>query len=111
MKTETLEKWQDLIQQQSMSELPITHFCKLKKISPTCFYKYKRQLKTNAQVRAKKAFIKVQSPETSNVTDVIKIQYQQTTLSLPSNLEAVWIANLLKALGRFIKGHTRVRAF
>ena len=98
MKAETLEKWQDLIQQQSLSDLPITHFCKLKKISPSCYYKYKSQLKTNTQASVKNTFIKVQPAETSNATNVIKIQYHQTTLSIPSNLEAVWIADLLKAL-------------
>ena len=98
MKTETLEKWQALIQQQTISDLPIIQFCKLKQISPTCFYKYKNHLKTNTQASITKPFIKVKPPETSNRIDVIKIQYQQTTLSLPSNLEAVWVADLLKAL-------------
>ena len=98
MKTKTLEKWQALIQQQEISDLPIIQFCKLKQISPTCFYKYKNHLKTNTQDNINKPFIKVQTPESSNTIDVIKIQYQQTILSLPSNLEAVWVADLLKAL-------------
>lgn len=98
MRTETLEKWQALIQQQTMSVLPITRFCKEKQISPTCFYKYKSLLKSNSQASIKKSFIKVQPPKTSNTIDAIKIQYQEITLSLPSNLKPVWIADLLKAL-------------
>lgn len=98
MRTETIEKWQALIHQQAMSNLPVIHFCKEKQISPTCFYKYKSQLKIDTQSPVKKSFIKVQAPETSNNIGAIKIQYQQTILSLPSNLEPVWIANLLKAL-------------
>ncbi len=98
MRTETIEKWQSLIQQQSVSALPVTQFCKLKQISLTCFYKYKNQFQTDIQAPMIKSFIKVQPPEVSNTMSVIKIQYQQATLSLPSNLEPMWIANLLKAL-------------
>jgi len=97
MRTETIEKWQTLIQQQAISDLPITRFCKEKQISPTCFYKYKSQLQTDTQSSIKKSFIKVQAPVMSNTSAAIKIQYQQTTLTLASTLEPMWLATLLKA--------------
>jgi len=98
MRLETRKKWRTLIQQHAMSDLTISQFCKDNHISPTCFFKYRKILSSRAIAKDNKAFIKIQPPQTNNHPGTIQIQYQQTTLSLPSNLEAVWIANLLKAL-------------
>ncbi len=103
MRKDTLVKWQEIIEQQLDSGLPVTKFCKTNNLSITCFYKYKKELNKSANLGssepvANNPFIKIQPPKVSNSTDSIKIQYQQSTLSLPITLEPDWIANLLKAL-------------
>ncbi len=103
MKQDTLVKWQAIIQQQSDSGLPVSRFCKTNNLSITCFYKYKNELNKSAnpgvaELVANNYFVKIQPPKISNSGNTIKIQYQQSTLSLPTTLEPDWIANLLKAL-------------
>lgn len=103
MRKGTLIKWQDIIQQQLKSGLPVSRFCKTNSLSITCFYKYKKELNKSANPEAEdpvtnNSFVKIQPPNVSNRGERIKIQYQQSTLSLPTTLEPDWIANLLKAL-------------
>ncbi len=103
MRKKTLIKWQAIIQQQSDSGLPVSRFCKTNSLSATCFYKYKKELNKSANTGvadpvANNPFVKIQQPKLSNNGERIKIQYQQSTLSLPTTLEPDWIANLLKAL-------------
>ncbi len=103
MRKDTLVKWQAIIQQQSDSGLSVSKFCKSNRLSITCFYKYKKELSKSAnsgsaEPVANNSFVKIQQPKFSNTNESIKIQYQQSTLILPTTLEPDWIANLLKAL-------------
>ncbi|MCP4274065.1 MAG: hypothetical protein GY781_19255 [Gammaproteobacteria bacterium] len=103
MRKKTLKKWQAIIQQQSNSGLPVSRFCKTNRLSITCFYKYKKELSKSAnsgsaEPVANNSFVKIQPPKISNSGERIKIQHQQSILSLPTTLEPDWIANLLKAL-------------
>jgi len=83
MRKGTLKKWKAIIQQQSMSGLPVSKFCKTNSLSITCFYKYKKELNKVANPGAKSSFVKIQQPMATNNVYMIKIQYQQSTLSLP----------------------------
>ncbi len=103
MRKKTLKKWQAIIQQQTNSGLSVSRFCKTNRMSITCFYKYKKELNKSANPEAEdsvanNSFVKIQPPKISNSGDMIKIQYQQSTLCLPTTLAPDWIANLLKAL-------------
>jgi len=103
MRKDTLTKWQAIIQQQSDSGLPVAKFCKTNRLSITCFYKYKKELNKSAnpgttKPEANNSFVKIQPPKVPNGGNTIKIQYQQSTLNLPTTLTPDWIANLLKAL-------------
>ena len=98
MRAVTQEKWQAFIQQQSKSGLTITQFCKVNSISPTCFFKYRKILQATVIADTRTAFVKIQPPKASSSCNTIKIQYQDSTLSLPTTIEPVWIASLLKAL-------------
>ncbi len=103
MRKITLIKWQAIIQQQSDSDLPVSSFCKTNCLSTTCFYKYKNEFNKYANPGVAEpvvniSFVKIQQPKFSNTNESIKIQYQQSTLILPTTLEPDWIANLLKAL-------------
>lgn len=98
MRIKTQEKWKSLIQQQSMSDLTIGQFCKVKSISPTCFFKYRKILQADNSANSRNAFVKVQPSTVTNSNATIKIQYQDSMLSLPTTLDPGWIAVLLKAL-------------
>jgi len=103
MRKDTLIKWQEIIQQQSKSGLPVSRFCKTNSLSITCFYKYKKELDKSANPGVENSvvnnpFVKIQPPKVTNGGDTIKIQYQQSTLSLPTTLKPDWIASLLKEL-------------
>ena len=99
MRIETQNKWRTLIQQQSDGDLTISQFCKVKRISPTCFFKYRKILQTDTDAESRNAFVKIRSPKVTSRNEVIKIQYHHSTLSLPTTIAPDWIANLLKALG------------
>jgi len=98
MRKKTLKKWKAIIQQQSDSGLPVSKFCKTNNLSATCFYKYKKELNKVDNPGAQSSFVKIRQPMAANSVDMIKIQYQQSTLSLPTTIEPDWLANLLKAL-------------
>ena len=98
MRKTTRIKWQGIIQQQSDSGLPVSTFCKNSRLSITCFYKYKNELKIYDNPETKSSFVKIQQPKITNSSDAIKFQYHQSTLHLPATLEPAWIAKLLKAL-------------
>ena len=100
MRHSTQQKWQALIQQQSTSNLTTTRFCKVKKISPFCFFKYRKiiQGQSAENDEGNHAFVKIQPLKAKNNPSLIKLQYHDSMVSLPSTLEPAWIASLLKAL-------------
>jgi hypothetical protein len=53
-------------------------------------------LSVNTDTRT--AFVKLQPAKVSDSCDTIKIQYHNSTLSLPATIAPDWIANLLKTL-------------
>jgi hypothetical protein len=99
MTLKTNSDWQLFIQQQKESPFSILEFCQQHKISVSCFYKHKAQLKNLDKKPS--SFIKVKSavtPSQQPLSNIIKIQYGQTRLHLPSSIQPLWLAELLKAL-------------
>ena len=76
MRRSTQEKWQALIHQQSMSNLTITQFCKVKRISLTYFFKYRKILQSQiaGNDEGNHAFVKIQPPKAKNHPGSIKLQ-------------------------------------
>lgn len=98
MRIETQKKWRTLIKQHADSNLSIGQFCKDKRISQACFFKYRKNLLTTVNTDTRTAFVKLQPAKVSDSCDTIKIQYHNSTLSLPATIAPDWIANLLKTL-------------
>ena len=90
--------WQDLIRQQSKSQLTIAEFCKQLQLNNSSFYKHKAKPE-KANVKTTSHFVKVKpalSPRP--VTGSIKIQHHQTHIDLPMTITPTWLAELVKAL-------------
>ena len=98
MRKNTLIKWQTLIKQQLESELPVSKFCKLHKLSITCFYNHKKISMASNSFDNKSSFVKVQRPVPADATESIQLKYHQVMMRLPTSTESDWLANLLKAL-------------
>jgi len=99
MAKRTKEDWKALIQQQADSQLSVAEFCKRHNLRPTYFYKRKSDLKKLSNVRQKDAFIRVTKPSVkSPQIPAIKMQYQQSRISVPINVSPLWLAELIKGL-------------
>lgn len=99
MTLKTNSDWQSFIQQQKESHFSISEFCQQHKISVSCFYKHKAQLKNLDKKQS--SFIKVKSaviPSQKSLSNIIKIQYGKTRLHLPTNIQPIWLAEFIKAL-------------
>ena len=91
--------WQSFIQQQNQSSLNILEFCQQHKISVSCFYKHKAQLKkadkkNSPFIKMKSSVVGIQQP----TSEIIKIQHEKTRLHLPMNIQPIWLAEFVKAL-------------
>ena len=75
MRIETQKKWRTLIKQHADSDLSIGQFCKDKRISQACFFKYRKILLTTVNTDTRTAFVKLQPAKVSDSCDTIKIQY------------------------------------
>lgn len=98
MKQKSKEEWQALIKLQRDGRLSIKGFCRQHSISTSCFYKHKKIINTSSK-NGTSQFIKVKPPVISKSSiESIKVQFQQTTINLPMNIESVWLATFVKAL-------------
>jgi len=99
MKNRTQDEWRELFKQQADGNLSVAAFCKAHGIGQSYFYKRKSDLTASKIQPRKNSFIKVKTQQ-SNTTPVssIKLQYQQTRLSLPTNISPIWLAEFIKAL-------------
>jgi len=93
MSRRTKEDWQKLIAEQANSGLSATVFCRNKGINTTYFSLRKSQLsKTSLS-----AFVPVRL-STPSAPEVIRIDYQGTSVVLPISFSPVWIAECVKQL-------------
>jgi len=98
MKNRTHQQWRELFKQQTASNLSVAEFCKEHGIAQSYFYKRKSDLSVKEN-NPSSQFIKMKPPSKSlPLASSIKIQHQQTRLSLPVTISAIWLADLVKAL-------------
>ena len=75
---ETIAKWNQLILEQKTSALTIQDFCRQKKVSSTCFHKWKRRFNSDKSVQESKVIL---ADITDNVTSLRN--FVQNTDSIP----------------------------
>lgn len=99
MKSRTQDEWRELFKQQASGDLSVAEFCQQHGIGQSYFYKRKSDLTVKKNKQLKPNFIKIKSQQ-SNPTSVysIKLQHQQTRLSLPTHISPSWLAEFIKAL-------------
>jgi len=94
------EEWQSLFQQQAESDLSINAFCKERGLCASYFSKRRKKLQQSAaDTTPSSIFIptKVSSPSSVGKGAMV-LSYQGYDLTLPTSINEVWLANLLKAL-------------
>lgn len=99
MKRRTKNDWRELIKQQAASGLSVAEFCKQQTLGQTYFYKRKSDLNKPPKAHQKSGFIKVSNPLSNiSTSPAIKVQYQQSQISLPESVSSLWLAEFIKAL-------------
>jgi hypothetical protein len=99
MTRRTKDDWKALIQQQADSQLSVAEFCQQHNLGQTYFYKRKSDLKRLSKASPKEAFIKVSKPNIKSSQNLaIRMQYQQSRISVPVSVSPLWLAELIKAL-------------
>jgi hypothetical protein len=95
-------QWLELIEQQKQSGLKASEFCRQQELNPQYFSKRKRQLSSHSEPASQpSSFIKVQpsnKKSASSKENSISLSYQNIQLQLPTNIEAHWLAQLIRAL-------------
>jgi len=96
-KRRSQSQWQALIKQQLASGLNAAEFCRQKGLNDKYFSKRKRQFSGQSNEIKQKPFIKIQSPTQAAGADLV-LQYQDVQLQINAKPEAIWVAQLMKAL-------------
>ncbi len=92
-------QWQHLIEQQRRSGLNATVFCRQQKLCRQSFYRYRKVLSENPTRLATGRFIQVKvKPAPATTTVMAVLDYRQARLQLPTGIDPVWVADLMKAL-------------
>ena len=95
-------QWRELIEKQEQSGLKASEFCRQQELNPQYFSKRKRQLSLHSEPASQpSSFIKVQPSHkisTPSTDSGILLSYQNIQLQLPANIEAHWLAKLIKDL-------------
>jgi len=95
-------QWLALIEQQKQSDLKASEFCRQQDLNPQYFSKRKRQLSPSSEsALPPSSFIEVQPSHkisTPSKDGGILLSYQNIQLQLPTNIEAHWLAQLIRAL-------------
>jgi len=92
-------QWQQLIEQQTHSGLNATTFCRQQKLCRKTFYRYRKVLSENPTRLATGRFIQVKAkPVPVPIATMVVLDYRQARLHFPSDIDPVWIADLMKAL-------------
>ncbi len=94
------EQWQSLIEQQSRSGLNGAVFCRQQGLCRKTFYHHRKMLDEHSAGLVTGRFIQVQAkPDPVLPTQAMAVlDYRQTRLQLPADIEPAWIAELMKAL-------------
>ena len=99
MKRRTKKEWLSLFEEQLTSHLSMTEFSRQHHITPSYFYKRKAALIPSRDSKPSTPIVKVKRDVTEPTkTTTICIQHHQTQISLPININTIWLANFIKAL-------------
>lgn len=94
-------EWQSLIDQQQKSGLSAFVFCQQQSLSCKTFYKRRQKLQIKSTSAAKPArFIQVKTNSGSAKSAVcsVVLHHQNSRLQLGTDTDALWLAQLIKAL-------------
>ncbi|MFT5398759.1 MAG: hypothetical protein ACI8XW_001557 [Gammaproteobacteria bacterium] len=92
-------QWQHLVEQQASSDLNAAAFCKQHKLCRKSFYHHRKMLNENTTRLATSRFIQVQAkPAPVPRSTMVVLDYRQARLQLPTGIDPVWVADLMKAL-------------
>jgi len=96
-------EWQAIFQQQNDSGLSIITFCQQQDLCSKTFYKHRRDAQAGKNtVPSNKGFIKIKRPPSPDALARIEsaciLHYQNCNLQIQSNIDANWVAQIMKAL-------------
>ena len=92
-------QWQHLVERQASSDLNAAAFCRQHKLCRKSFYHYRKVLSEGSTRLATGRFIQVQAkPAPAPTAAMVVLDYRQARLQLPTGIDPVWVADLMKAL-------------
>ena len=92
-------KWQHLIEQQTHSGLNAAAFCRQHKLCRKSFYRYRKMMNETSTPLLTGRFIQVKAkPVPVPIATMAVLDYRQARLQLPTGIDPVWVADLMKAL-------------
>jgi hypothetical protein len=92
-------QWQQLVEQQTSSDLNAAAFCRQQGLCRKSFYHYRKLFNENSARLMTGRFIQVQArPTPAPTVAMIALDYRHARLQLPAGIDPVWVADLMKAL-------------
>ena len=93
----SLAQWQHLVDQQANSDLNAAAFCRLEGLCSKSFYHYRKMFNNTSTQLVTGRFIQVKAKPVPTAAMVV-LDYRQVRLQLSTNIDPVWVADLMKAL-------------
>jgi hypothetical protein len=92
-------QWQHLVEQQASSDLNAAAFCRQQGLCRKSFYRYRKLFNeaTSRWVTGRFIQVKARSAPAPTVA-MIALDYRHARLQLPTGIDPVWVADLMKAL-------------
>ncbi|WP_046007360.1 IS66 family insertion sequence element accessory protein TnpA, partial [Pseudoalteromonas rubra] len=87
-----------LIEQQELSGLSVSDFCSQHNLSTKSFYNRRSKLRNKKSSESSFIAAKPAASESVSLPELLQLKYAQSTVLLPSNTDALWLATLLRAL-------------
>jgi len=93
-------QWRKLIDQQAQSGLNGVAFCAQQGLPRKSFYRHRKLLTQKAMGRTASRFVQIQPKpvQTMPIRPGVVLQYRDSRLHMPAETDALWLAQLMKAL-------------
>jgi hypothetical protein len=92
-------QWQHLVAQQTHSGLNAAAFCRQQKLCRKSFYHYRKMMTETSTSLVAGRFIQVKAkPVPVPIATMAVLDYRQVRLQLPTGIDPIWVADLMKAL-------------
>jgi transposase-like protein len=95
-------EWRRLVEEHAQSGLNGSAFCKQQGLSRKSFYRNRKALQQAAEAtESSGSFVQLRPQSTSrdrSMNGPIEVAYRESRLRLPSDIDPVWLAQLMKAL-------------